>query len=258
MSSSGMCWSRNTDKMGELIMTWDYAELSKMAKKNGGPEKLVEILVKSGEKKVFPWAGVAFVVGIILTLGVQKTKRYFSQKKNISVADVELAKEELIQGIKDYDAAHTVNPNVASDNFRMDKLAYCGLYCEQCSYKRAHDDKNEKHLQSIPYTNDFKELSVYNCESCKGYCICGACNIKPCAIEKNISSCAECGEFPCEHILAFENDGIPHHKMAVSNLRCIKQFGINAWFQRLKPSLRCEQCGQRQSWYYICDEQFNK
>lgn len=40
-------------------MAWDYAELSKMAKANGGPEKLMDVLINSGKKEMFPWLGVA-------------------------------------------------------------------------------------------------------------------------------------------------------------------------------------------------------
>jgi len=89
-------------------MAWNYAELSRLAKDSGGPEKLLELLVKSGEKKILPWVGVAFAGGIAITVGVQKVIKHFSNKKNISVTEVELAKKELIQGIKDYDAAQAV------------------------------------------------------------------------------------------------------------------------------------------------------
>jgi hypothetical protein len=92
-------------------MEWNYAELSKMAKKYGGPEKLVEILVKSGEKKGRRWAVYGFAGGILLTFGVQKIIKRFSQKKGISATDVESAKKELIQGIKDYDAAQAAIEN---------------------------------------------------------------------------------------------------------------------------------------------------
>lgn len=108
-------------------MAWDYAELSKMAKNNGGPEKLVEILVRSGEKKVLRWVGVAFAGGfaggIALTFGVQKIINYFAQQKDISATDVESAKRELIQGIKDYDAAQAAIENkiVQEPNGETDK-----------------------------------------------------------------------------------------------------------------------------------------
>ena len=86
-------------------MGWSYAELSKLAKINGGPEKLVDLLIKSGEKKMHPWLGVAFAGGVVATVGVQELIEYFSKKKVISSAEVELAKKEIIQGIKDHDSA---------------------------------------------------------------------------------------------------------------------------------------------------------
>jgi len=97
-------------------MAWNYAELSKLAKANGGPEKLVDIPVKSGEKKVLPWVGVAFAGGIALTVGVQKIIEYFSNKKATSDSEVESAKKELIQGIKDYDATQAAIENKAKQD----------------------------------------------------------------------------------------------------------------------------------------------
>lgn len=87
-------------------MSWNYAELSKLAKENGGPEKLVDILVDSGKKSVYPWLGVAFAGGIALTIGIQKVIQHFKKQHAVSPKAVEEAKRELIQGIKDYDAAH--------------------------------------------------------------------------------------------------------------------------------------------------------
>lgn len=85
-------------------MSWNYAELSKLAKKAGGPEKLVNILIDSGKNKMKPWMIVAAPGGSAFTLIVQKIIKYFRNKKKISDAEVEAAKKELIQGIKDYDA----------------------------------------------------------------------------------------------------------------------------------------------------------
>ena len=138
------------------------------------------------------------------------------------------------------------------DEYQPNMLAYCGLYCEQCSFRSAHDENDLKHLENLPFPFEIKDLSVYNCEGCKGFCICGVCRIKPCALEKGIENCTECNSFPCEHIEAFENDGMSHHKDAVSNLKYIRQHGIEEWFRQLKPSLRCQVCGEKQSWYYSC------
>lgn len=138
-------------------------------------------------------------------------------------------------------------------DFDKTMLAYCGLYCEQCSFKLAHDENDKKHLEVIPYAFEPKNLSVYNCKGCKSnHCICGVCNIKPCASERNIDCCSNCNDFPCEYISAFESDGMPHHKKAVENLMQIKQLGFEKWFNDLKPTLQCQQCGEKQSWYYSC------
>lgn len=97
-------------------MPWNYAELSKMAKENGGPEKFVEILINSGKKQMIPWLGVAMAVGVASTLGIQKVVKYFSKKKAMSDEAVEAVKQELIQGIKEYDAAQeTIEEKVEID-----------------------------------------------------------------------------------------------------------------------------------------------
>lgn len=78
---------------------WNYAKLSHMAKETGGPEKLVEVLVNSGKLKMVPWLGVAFAGGIVFTKGAE----YLAKKKQEHDDKVEAAKQELIQGIKDYE-----------------------------------------------------------------------------------------------------------------------------------------------------------
>ena len=53
----------------------------KDGKKNGGPEKLIDLLIDSGKRKMFPWLGGAAVVGITTTMVVQKVYKYLSDKK---------------------------------------------------------------------------------------------------------------------------------------------------------------------------------
>ena len=85
------------------MKTWNYAELSHMAKENGGPENLVAKLINSGKLEMLPWIGVAFLMGIAANQGIQ----YLIKKKKQREAEMEAAKQALIQGINDYDAAHT-------------------------------------------------------------------------------------------------------------------------------------------------------
>lgn len=69
-------------------MAWNYAELSKMAKANGGPEKLVDLLINSGKRKMFPWLGVAVAVEVATTVVVQKAYKYLSDKKAESDTEI--------------------------------------------------------------------------------------------------------------------------------------------------------------------------
>ncbi|MGI6664524.1 MAG: DUF3795 domain-containing protein [Christensenellaceae bacterium] len=133
--------------------------------------------------------------------------------------------------------------------FEKDKLAYCGLYCAECSFKTAYEENDVKHLAAIPYSFTQRPLETYNCECCKGYCICGPCKIKPCAEARQIDSCATCSAFPCAHINAFSNDGMPHHKEAVENLYAIQKNGAEVWFRKKVAPRLYSKNGARQSWY---------
>ena len=92
-------------------MTWSYAELSKMAKEHGGPEKLVEMLIqsgvndgiKTGRRQMEPWLFVVAIAATGLTIAVQRGIDYFQSKKQPSKEEIEAVKQELIQGIKEYD-----------------------------------------------------------------------------------------------------------------------------------------------------------
>lgn len=94
-------------------MAWDYAELSKAAKEAGGPEKLldtIESIAKAeGKSEMAPWIWIAALAASGITLGITKLIDHFKKKKAISQDALDKAKKELIQGIKDYDAAHPEN-----------------------------------------------------------------------------------------------------------------------------------------------------
>lgn len=98
-------------------MKWNYAELSKMAKESGGPEKLVDVLIASGKKEILPWLGIAFVSGAAFAVFIPKAIQYFSKKiKHIPSAEEDAAKQELIEGIKDYDHSQTISAEELQEN----------------------------------------------------------------------------------------------------------------------------------------------
>jgi hypothetical protein len=145
-------------------------------------------------------------------------------------------------------------------DFKAEQLAYCGIYCEQCSFKAAAETGEPGHLANMPpkYSAPkyvpFKQdvLGGLACPGCKGDALCGpGCEIKACASGKGLASCAGCGAFPCAILLDFANDGVPHHRWALGNLQDIRGTGVESWFERFRPSLACD-CGERLSWYYKC------
>ena len=137
--------------------------------------------------------------------------------------------------------------------FDMAMLAYCGIYCEQCSVRTAAMEQNVMHIEHFPakFNVDPSNLSEYACEGCKGRNLCGPCKIKDCAVAKGLESCASCANFPCSSIDAFGNDDIPHHHEAIENLKKIRSAGLASWFENMSRKLRCH-CGERLSWYHAC------
>ena len=97
-------------RRNSMAQNWDYAELSKAAKAAGGPEKYVDMLEQvskdAGKMEMLPWLGVVAAGASLLTAATIKVVDYFKAKKKKNEAEIEKAKEEIINGIRDYDAAH--------------------------------------------------------------------------------------------------------------------------------------------------------
>lgn len=93
-----------------MAQNWDYAELSKASKMAGGPEKYVAMLETasrdSGKMEMLPWIGVAAVGASLLTVATMKVIDYFKSKNSKNKKAIEVAKQEIIEGIKEYDAEH--------------------------------------------------------------------------------------------------------------------------------------------------------
>ena len=108
-----------------MAQKWNYAELSKVAKAAGGPEKYVESLElaskEAGKMEMFPWIGVAAVGASLLTATTIKIVDYFKSKKKVVRNEMLLAKEEIINGIKRYDATHA-NEEGGEENADVSEL----------------------------------------------------------------------------------------------------------------------------------------
>lgn len=106
-------------RMNSMVQNWDYAELSKAAKVAGGPEKYVEMLEltskDAGKMEMLPWIGAAAVGASLVTVAAIKVVDYFKAKKKKNEIEIAKAKEEIINGIKEYDAMHPDEEGGAKD-----------------------------------------------------------------------------------------------------------------------------------------------
>lgn len=106
-------------------MAWNYAELSKAAKAAGGPEKLVETIETAakaqGKSEMAPWIGVAALAAAGVTFGITKLVNHFKAKNAESQEALNLAKAELVKGIKEYDAKHPDNTDAENNTNDKDE-----------------------------------------------------------------------------------------------------------------------------------------
>jgi hypothetical protein len=87
----------------------------------------------------------------------------------------------------------------------MENIAYCGLNCIECpAYiaKQTNDQElREKTAKAWSGPGFTVEPIQVNCEGCHStgevFFHCHECNVRKCAIEKGVNTCAECGDYPC-------------------------------------------------------------
>ncbi len=85
-------------------------------------------------------------------------------------------------------------------------LSYCGYRCDQCPgyHENIESDEDRKRIQAdwVKYYDHKVEAEEIDCQGCKAGLRDGNpnCKVRPCAIEKGVATCAECGEFACETI----------------------------------------------------------
>jgi len=112
-------------------------------------------------------------------------------------------------------------------------IAYCGLDCGNCPVHLATLEQ-DKFLQNAMRESVAEQLSKYyginsspeninDCDGCMAdsgriFTGCVQCNIRKCAILKNLESCALCYDYPCENLMKhFSQD--PDSKIRLEEIR---------------------------------------
>lgn len=142
-------------------------------------------------------------------------------------------------------------------------VAPCGLYCGICTMYRAYHDGNLALMKEAPKNflralglslePSFKEIACEGCRSSLLFSYCLKCEIRKCVLNKKVTYCFECEEFPCEKLFDFQSFWqIP----ILDNLREIKEVGIDKWLEKANKRWRCPRCGAHFHWfsYGICPQ----
>jgi hypothetical protein len=107
-------------------------------------------------------------------------------------------------------------------------IGFCGLLCDECPAFIATQNDDDTQRGKIAkqwtkeYKHEFKKEDI-NCDGCPntegrhvGYC--NMCEVRACAIEKNIKNCAYCSDYGCETLGAFL-DMVPQAKERLEKIR---------------------------------------
>lgn len=135
--------------------------------------------------------------------------------------------------------------------------AYCGLYCGACAILLANErgevDKLLENEEAAAYT--VEQLTCRGCRTDVRACFCEDCEMRLCASARGVPYCADCDDYPCEHVKAFQADKHSHHSVVLKNLAAIAERGGDAWLAEQAERWKCPSCGARFSWYEVrCDE----
>lgn len=120
------------------------------------------------------------------------------------------------------------------------ELAYCGLYCGGCPLYQATAAGTLEAEAARGISAE--QLRCLGCRSEKVSVYCLNCSMKKCAARQRLTSCADCGDFPCRVLEAFDDDGYPPHHGVVASLRFLRARGIDAWLRAHAERFACA-CG---------------
>ena len=105
-------------------------------------------------------------------------------------------------------------------------IAYCGLECSKCPAYVATQNNDENKLKEVAkeWSNENMQFEPKDilCDGCfsdnKIFQWCKACDIRKCARQKGLESCAYCNDYPCNFLNnVFNND--PSAKERLDNFK---------------------------------------
>jgi len=131
----------------------------------------------------------------------------------------------------------------------IQKAAVCGLFCPSCSlYIATNEDTSRMAGLAEKMNSDAESLKCDGCRSERMSAYCRKCSFRSCAEKKGISFCSECGEYPCDDLVAFQSE-LPHRIDLWKSLDDVRTAGLDGWFDGMERDYTCEKCGTINSAY---------
>jgi hypothetical protein len=110
------------------------------------------------------------------------------------------------------------NDIYSKDNHMDEFLSYCGLICNTCpiylvTRENNREDQTRKRIEIArlcreQYGLEYQPVDITDCDGCRTengrlFSGCIGCNIRQCAKQKAIESCAFCNEYVCDKLESF-------------------------------------------------------
>jgi hypothetical protein len=164
-----------------------------------------------------------------------------------------ITRREFVIGI----AGVTVAGAFAEQQGEERLIASCGIYCGACSMYIVTQSKDEAKIKALmkQYGKADAPIEDMLCDGCLGggrlAVHCRKCEYRDCASKKAPKSkvCSDCPDLACDRITKFNNDGIPHHAEALSNLRQARSMGLKQWAKLEKEKWSCPKCKSPIAWF---------
>ena len=137
-------------------------------------------------------------------------------------------------------------------------VAPCGLYCGACSIRLAGKRRDAKLLKKIADVLTIQRGQSIQagdlwCDGCLSKetiaIVCRNCELRACALQRGLQHCSECPDSPCQQLVDFSRDGLPHHGEVLGDIESQRKMGLDRWAEDQRLRWRCPNCGAEVDWY---------
>jgi hypothetical protein len=125
--------------------------------------------------------------------------------------------------------------------------APCGLDCFNCPVYLANFNEEIRKQLALEIKKRGLDTDKVTCQGCRrenGICPLGGfmtepCEVFKCVSSKDIESCADCDDFPCDYLQPYADKAseVPHNTK-VYNLALIRKMGVEKWAQEKAKQVR--------------------